>query len=102
MSEYTPLERLHMLSEDGIGTGYGTVNATLVIELVAAAVADHAVELRKAKAEVLRDLARDTEALETAASDGMNERSGPYPWNAAKGVRDMLFARADEMEGEQG
>lgn len=50
-----------------------------------------------AEARALYDIALDSEALEGAARDGMNSRGGPYPWNAAKGVRDLLHARAAEI-----
>lgn len=51
---------------------------------------------RAAAARALSEIAKDSAALEEAARDGMNSRRGPYPWNAAKGVRDMLHARAAE------
>lgn len=52
---------------------------------------------RAAAARALAEIAKDSAALEEAARDGMNSRGGPYPWNAAKGVRDMLHARAAEI-----
>ena len=62
----------------------------------------HAKVRAEAQVEALREVAKDREWLDAAARTGMNEYGGPFAGNAAKGVRDYLYVRADRIAREAG